>query len=177
MWKVVAAGAAALVLAAPASAAARARTITADGSGVHRLGPLRVDRGVPLRAAQKALGKATRVNRLSRTACRAYWRRLGLTVAFADFGGSTGCGPFGAAQAAEIAGPRARAAWRTRRGLRVGDTTARLRRLYPRAHRHGRVYDLVRGSFVGALPTVFVAARSRSGRVTSLRLFIGGAGD
>jgi hypothetical protein len=177
MSKLVAACATVLLFAAPAVAGARVRTITADGSGVHRLGPLRVDRGASLGEAQQALGQATRVKRLSASACRAYWRRLGLTVAFANFGGGTACGRFGAAQVAEIAGPRARAAWRTRRGLRTGDTTARLRRFYPYAHRHGRVYDLVRGSFVGAIPTVFVAARSRSGRVTSLRLFIGGAGE
>jgi hypothetical protein len=169
--------AAVLALAVPAVAGAAPRTITADGSGVHRLGSLRVDRGASLGDARRAFGTPTKVKRLSGSACRAFWRRLGLTVAFANFGGGRACGRFGAAQVAEIAGRRARAAWRTRGGLRTGDTTARLRRLYPRARRHARVYDLVRGSFLGALPTVFVAARSRSGRVTSFRLFIGGAGE
>jgi hypothetical protein len=70
-----------------------------------------------------------------------------------------------------VSGEEGRLVWRTRGGLRVGDTVARLERLHPDAVRRGRVWYLtgppqpsrVRGA---ALLQALVAA----GRVQSLRV-------
>jgi hypothetical protein len=69
-----------------------------------------------------------------------------------------------------------RSAWRTAVGLRVGDSVARLRWLYPRARLHGaagpsRGYWLVSRrtcAEVGSLPFPGLLARIRVGRVAAL---------
>jgi len=103
--------------------------------------------------------------------CVVRWARIGLRMEFGStpespcdnsaLGGSTWAG------AVLDRGP-----WRTDKGLRLGDSLARLRRLYPQArYRTGppRAWLLlfVRGE-VGT--TVFLQAKVRGGRVTSLEL-------
>ncbi len=69
-----------------------------------------------------------------------------------------------------------RSAWRTAVGLRVGDSVARLRRLYPRATLHPSSppwtgYWLVTRrtcAEVGGFPYPGLLARARAGRVTAL---------
>jgi hypothetical protein len=63
--------------------------------------------------------------------CHLAWRALGVRMTFLDFA-QHAC-TRGALVGATIT---SRARWRTALGLRVGDTEARLRALYPRAVRH-----------------------------------------
>jgi hypothetical protein len=167
---------AALVLALPSSSAAAPRTIRASSAGVSSMGSF-LRSGASLSRAKAAFGRPTKVRTVSKTYCRAWWRRLGLTVGFSNFGGGPPCA-YGSAQTAKIRGAGARAGWRSGRGLRVGDSTARLRRLYPHAFHRGRAYALARGhSPYGPRSVTWFGAQTRNGKVTSFYLFLGRAGD
>jgi hypothetical protein len=76
---------------------------------------------------------------------------------------------------AGLSGP----SWRTARGLRVGDGIRRLRALYPRAERHGRVLWLATGlSRIGTPQrNPVLAAWMRDGRVRSFTVQVFAAGD
>ena len=61
-------------------------------------------------------------------ACRATWPRHGLTIDFYNLGGQDSCRPrYGRFSRAFLRGDH----WTTTRGLRIGDSLAKLRRLYP----------------------------------------------
>jgi hypothetical protein len=62
--------------------------------------------------------------------CRAVWRSIGLTLGYLNLSGNDPCREGGMVTAAATS-----TAWRTDRGLHVGDQITRLRRLYPRAKR------------------------------------------
>ena len=64
--------------------------------------------------------------------CRQSWPGLGLVLLYLDLYATRPCTTGRLAGATVTNRPR----WRTAVGLRVGDTTARLRALYPRATRH-----------------------------------------
>lgn len=74
-------------------------------------------------------------NPLASNLCTVRWRRLGLDIGFAT-SAPRPCGPTrrgrGAWYGATVYTPR----WYTEKGLRVGDSVARIRRLYPRARFH-----------------------------------------
>jgi hypothetical protein len=115
----------------------------------------------------------------------AQWRDIGLSVIFADYSGANdACGDTGRTQVVIIKGLAGGESFQTNRGLRVGNTVARLRTLYPRAGRHGTRYWLLAGrSFIGGdcprrgCPYAVAEARITGGRVSSLRLSIGAGGD
>lgn len=122
-----------------------------------------------------ALGKPTSLSSEGNP-CTARWAKLGLRILFTSFGGATSCADSNA-QTAVIKGPAGRRAWRTQRGLRVGDTLARLRRLYPNARRKpgARVIVYQQDPYIG--DGSIVTALVRHKRVASLQLWLGGAGD
>lgn len=173
-----------MVLALPSSSA-RSFVIKAKGGGqgfgkVLRIGPFRVARDPALRAAVDAFGKPSSRRALGgrrpALACRAAWRRLGVTVVFANLAGEDACKPrFGVAQSAFVYSRR----WQTGRGLRVGDRVRRISRLYPKAIRTGRFYKLVTGvkSFAGPRRYAVLGARLAGRRVRALTMDIGAAGE
>jgi len=117
------------LLIAPASTEARARSggtvplvIVADTvvGGVRVLAKL--DR------ATTVLGTASATQHVNDFNCRAIWRSIGLTLEFLDLGARDPCGA-GRMVTAVVTSRK----WRTSRGLRVGDSVARLRHVYPRA--------------------------------------------
>ena len=108
----------AVALAAPA-ADARSLTIETGKYGVRKLGPLdtRSTRtySPTVAAARRALGRPSNVLPNGGGGCVGKWRRLGLRIVFADFGGGTGpvCGRAKASRSRSTArarGARGRAA-------------------------------------------------------------------
>jgi hypothetical protein len=161
-----------------ASPAMGARTIRADPDsywGVTHLGAWHVRANPEYGKAVAALGEPTRVDGAG-VPCTARWSHLGLSILFTSFGGETACTET-LAQRAVVKGPNARRSWHTERGLRVGDSFERLRRLYPNARRApgARVIVYQEDPVLGDGSIVTALIRER--RVASLRLWLGGAGD
>jgi hypothetical protein len=148
------------------------------------LGERRWPGGVaPTRAnAIRAYG---RPDRRDRSGCRNRWSRLRIRIVTEDFGGGDRCGPRAGVQHVEIRSRR----WATERGLRVGHSLRRVRRLYPELQRYTEVYGdapalrhewglVFERSLVGASGVIDrLSARVRDGRVVLLRVSPYGAGD
>jgi hypothetical protein len=98
------------------------------------IGDFPVARG--LHRAIRAFGR-----RFTRVGCAVSWVRPAVAIAFA------GCRRFAGALVTRqpIRGSALVHTWTTRLGLRLGDRVARLRRLYPRAHRFHGTYRLEPG--------------------------------
>jgi hypothetical protein len=158
---------AAVSLALPASAASPPYVVQGDRA----VGGLLIARGTLAQARQRFGAPSTVRARSSGVECNASWPRIGLRLAFLDFSGRA-CRD-GVLVTATIT---SRSAWRTAVGLRVGDSVARVRRLYPRARLHPASppytgYWLVTRrtcAEVGAMPYPGLLARVRDGRVTAL---------
>ena len=138
--------------------------------GDRSAGGIRIARSTPA-DVKKLFGAPSTSRVTSSQSCLQSWKGARLAVTFFTFEGKP-C-VRGAALAVTVTG---RTAWRTAVGLRVGDSAARLRRLYPRARlRTGlagdsgywlvtrRVCAEVGG---GAYPGLL--ARMQSGRVAAL---------
>jgi hypothetical protein len=175
------------LLAAPSSHVIR------TSATIQHLGGWRIERDPTLRGAIRALGPPT--------SCRlvgapdhalAVWRPLGVTVELRTYGslrtGETGCTALGHIQVDHVRVTSR--SWITALGLRVGDSTGKLRHLYPKARlrkfgRLPRAYWLVTrwGSCVGlcdappltTLPVLL--AEVRGGKVTAFYLHVGAEGD
>ena len=169
----------ALVL--PASAVAA--TVELGKTRVVRVGPLSMTNpdGV---AVREAFGTPnTTSERYNGTTCVAQWRGIGLSAILGDLSGANdACGDTGRIQTITIKGQAGGESFHTDRGLRIGQTVTRLRKLYPRAGKHGAGYWLLTGkSFIGdcprGCPYAVAEARVTRGRVSSLRLAIGAAGE
>ena len=117
-----------LVLAATAPAAAAAVTAPYVLQGDRNVGGVRIARA-DLADARARFGAPSTARPAGPARCVATWRRLGLTLAFLDLSGGAPCRT-GVLVRATIT---SRGAWRTARGLRKGDSVARLRLLYPQA--------------------------------------------
>jgi hypothetical protein len=173
-----------LVVASVGSSVAAARPaggIRTGPNGVTVLGPWHVSADSTFPAAVRALGAATAVHvHLSGNSCTGTgaWSRLGLRVLFTSFSADPYCKHV-RAQNGTISGAAGRRHWQTVRGLRVGDSLAQLERLYPGAIkvRGGRAiaYNLHNPIVGGRLDVV--TAQLTGNRVTSFKLWFGGAGD
>jgi hypothetical protein len=168
-------------LAATAPAEARPFVIEARGSetgpGVVRaIGDFKPARNPRLRAAIRAYGDPSSSSGGGEI-CRVRWADLGVRITFQNFGGVDSCRPSGGrAQKAVVAGDDR---WRTAKGLRIGNTVARLERLYPRARRTARGFRLAEGILPFGAPVRYavLGARVADGRVRAFTLFVGAAGD
>jgi hypothetical protein len=177
----VAALAAVVLLVPAASADARSFVLRATGSEtglgkVRAIGDFKPARNPRLGAAIRAFGQPTGSSGGGEI-CRVRWANLGVRIAFQNFGGVDSCEPHGGrAQKAVIKDDRR---WRTTKGLRIGNSVARLRRLHPDARRTPRGFRLVEGilPFGSPQPYAVLGARVAGGRVTAFTLFIGAAGD
>jgi hypothetical protein len=159
-------------------AASAARTIKAEPGrywAVTYLGSWHVRAHPEFGKAVFALGEPSAVSGTG-VPCTALWREVGLRILFTSFGGAQSCSDANA-QRAVVKGPAGRRAWRTQRGLRVGDTLERLRRLYPHALRKpgARVIVYQDDPVIGDGSIITALVRNR--RVASLQLWLGGAGD
>ena len=173
---------AAAAVAAPAATARPGGTIHTGPNGVTALGSWHVSMHPTFPAAVRALGPATAVHAHNHgTSCTGTgaWRALGLRILFTSFGGDPYC-QGALAQTGTISGAAGRGHWRTARGLRVGDSLGKLKRLYPRAihARGGWAIVFSRHSVVAEGSRLdIVTAQVKGNRVSSFKLWIGGAGD
>jgi hypothetical protein len=168
-----------LACAASAAHAAATYVIVAD----ERIGSFRVKSDGTLGGAIRAFGRATSLKGSGGESCLAVWRPINLRMNVYNLGGQDPCSPrYGMFARAIMRGP----AWRTSKGLRVGDPVARLRRLYPAAKlRRGlrffwpAGYWLVprgnRFGYAGSYPGLL--AETRSGRVVSFTVRYQAGGD
>jgi hypothetical protein len=139
---------------------------------------------VPNRAnAIRAYG---RPDRRDAGGCGNIWRRLGLRLLTADFGGGPACAGSTRIQRITVTSPR----WVTERGLRVGDSLDRVRELYPELRRFTDLYGdappyryewalVLEPSDVGGPPNLLdrLSAEIRGRTVRSLTISPYGAGD
>jgi len=174
------AGVLAVLSAAPASAATR--TIRWNTKAITHIGSLRTTGGPTIARATQAFGRPSSTRLQQKVLCVVDWTKIGLRVHFVYLGlpapGKTTCTPsVGLVQSVTIRG----SSFRTERGLRIGDTTARLRSLYPGARfKQGSWWLASRPAVIGGAPgqlEPYVRANVTGGKVTRLLLFVGAAGD
>jgi hypothetical protein len=158
---------AAIVISGGAAAAASSPLLIRGDASV---GGLLIGHGSPA-AARSQFGKASTTRSLLPSASAISWKRLGLTLTFLELSGGAAC-KTGALVTATVTN---RAHWRTLVGLRVGDSVARLKQLYPRAVLTSAVvwrgYWLITRHTcveVGGAPFPGLLARVRHGRVSAL---------
>jgi hypothetical protein len=173
------AGITVVAVAAGASPALAARTIKAQPArywAVTYLGSWHVRAHPEYPKAVHALGTPSHVKNPDIPGCEATWARLGLRIQFESFAVAETCED-GKAQAAVVKGHRGRVSWKTQRGLRVGDSFAKLQRLYPNARRKpgARVIVYQRKHPIG--DGSIITAVLRHHKVASFRLWLGGAGE
>ena len=178
---VVAAIAALLLAATAALAAAAPRTIRWANGNVTHIGAMKTSGAPTLTRAIRAFGAPSRKRLSGREVCVVDWNALGLRANFVNLGltprGKTTCSAgVGKLQTVTIRGT----GFRTQRGLRVGDSTARLREL----HRGARLRE--RSWWLATAPNPFgepgdrmaiVRANTRAGEVANFVLWIGSAGE
>ncbi len=136
-----------LVLGATATASPATKTtplanpvlvVEANNAGVQNLGGFHPLRNPTVGAAVKAFSRpSSRRPRYGGSGCEVSWRKIGLKMTFAYYGGGGGrtaaCGANrGVAKSALIQGSAAER-WQTSRGIRIGDSLEQLERLYPNA--------------------------------------------
>jgi hypothetical protein len=163
-----------LLLALAAACAATAAAAAASSYvivGDRAVGGVGIGHGTVAKA-RAAFGAPSSVRAQSAQVCVARWSSIGLTMRFLDFAG-TPCRSGGLVTAVVTS----RMAFRTTPGLRVGDSTARLKRIYPGArfrtdpHAPWTGYWLIPRrtcNEVGRLPYPGLLARVRAGRVIAL---------
>jgi len=119
----------------PALRAEPVLVIRANSAGVQSLGGFHPIRNPTVRAAVRAFGRpSSRQPRYGGEGCKLSWRKIGLQVTFAYYGGGgkrAAC-QRGIAKFASIQGARA-GRWKTGRGLQIGDSREDLERLHPSA--------------------------------------------
>ena len=160
-------------------ASAPPATIDTRDYYVSRIGGFRPTQDPRLSAAMRVFGRpSARV--LNGNSCRVDWRRLGLRIYFANFGGmrpgqTTCTSSVGRAQTFVARSAR----FRTRNGLRVGDPSSSIRMKHPRARFRGRSWALVLAVFPFGddEPSPVLSALVGGGRVRTLQGYIGGAGE
>lgn len=166
-----------LFVLAAASAAASADSVPAEAAapyvirGDSSVGGLRIARA-DVADARLRFGAPSTSRREPPYTCVRSWKRIGLTVAFLDLAGGNACRT-GVVVRATIT---SRGAWRTGVGLRVGDSVARVKRLYRDASYHRDLgswtgYWLVTRrtcELGGRQPYPGLLARVRNGRVSAL---------
>ncbi len=156
-----------LALALPAAAATPALVIQGDKA----VAGLQIARGTAANARAR-FGAPSSVRARLPHSCFMRWNRIGLSLTFLDLSEGRPCRS-GVLVTATVT---SRAHWRTALGLRVGDSIARLERLFPRATLHRNEgpwtgYWLITRrtcAEVGGQPFPGLLARVRSGRVSAL---------
>jgi len=163
------------------------RTISWASGQVTHIGSLRTTssrtRSPTLSRAIAAFGRTSSRRLTSFNSCEVSWTRLGLRGTFANFGGTlpgqTTCTPsVGKLQVATIRGR----GFRTQRGLRVGDSTARLKQLHSGARFRERSWWLatapaVFGDVEPGQRVPIVRAITQGAKVVRFVLQIGAAGE
>jgi hypothetical protein len=173
----------AALVAAPAAEGAD-YTLRAEGSSTTRgkvtaIGDFKPQADPTVGAAISVFGPPTSVRTRGNSSCRLGWRALGLRITFVNLGAPQNSACEASIGKAQIASAFGRM-WVTARGLKIRNSTRRLRRLYPRAFRRGRTYRLIGARQIygpGNTRYSVLAAKTSRGRVGAFKLDIGAAGE
>jgi hypothetical protein len=153
-------------------------TIETGRYSITELGRFHPKRNASLKRAIRAFGRpSSRPSNPNTNLCKVVWRNKRLRIEFANFGGHSACsGRYGQAQSVKIGRFRK---WRTSRQLWMGESTRRLRSLYPGAERQGALWWLKEAysPFGSGSWYPVLAARVRNGRVVGFNGWIGAAGE
>ena len=164
----------ALAVAAFIAAAALAVSPRLHIHGDERIGHFEVKRDGSMRGLRAAFGAPTSLRR-SGVSCFARWPNRGVAAELYHLGGANPCSPAGRFAAATMT----RRYWWTTAGLSIGARAAHVRRLYPRATRHGAWFWLLarrsRAGAGGRYPGL--AAKVVDGRVVAFRVRYAAGGD
>lgn len=178
---IVALAALVLVAATAAGAATPPHTIRWANGKVTSIGAMKTSGSPTLTRAIRTFGAPSHKRLNGREVCIVDWAGIGLRANFVNLGlarpGQTTCtAGVGKLQTATIRGT----GFRTQRGLKVGDSTARLRQLHPGAR-------LRQGSWwLATAPNPFgepgdrmaiVRANTKGGKVANFVVWIGAAGE
>jgi hypothetical protein len=171
----------ALLVVSTAVAAAPRHTIRWANGKVTSIGALKTSGSPTLTRAIRAFGTPSRTRLSGREVCVVDWNALRLRANFVNLGatpaGRTTCtAGVGKLQTATIRGT----SFRTQRGLKVGDSIARLRELHPGARLRERSWWLASAPnrFGDAGERIaIVRANTRAGKVVNFVLWIGAAGE
>lgn len=133
--------------------------------------------GPSITTAVGRFGPPTTVDR-NGAGCRVDWAQIGVTIVFANFGGSDPCAA-GRAQRIDIRGEAARG-FHTNRDLYIRSSLDRLKRLYPQQYNGRGEWSLLRqyrpiGSGDGIVD--LLTAQVTDGKVSSFTLYPYAAGD
>lgn len=149
--------------------------------GDTRIGDFRTGQGaqIPpagtLPAAIKAFGQpSTRRDPHDPSNCNVTWKSIGVTALFYNLAGADPCkrsGFSGFFLKATMTDRR----WQTDKGLRIGDSVARLRRIYPRSRQSGA--DWILSTSGTGIYTSSSVATSSNGRVRSFTVAYPAGGD
>ena len=164
-----------------AHASAQPRLVKTNGIYVTGLGSYRTFHSLSptLGGTVKAFGVPASRRADGELGCTVRWPRAGLIIGFGNLSGQpeNPC-------ADEVAKPQIAyltgvGRWRTTRGLRIGDSLARLRALYPKAYPLAFHWRLVVTPYpVGAFGRrAVLSAYLTRGRVSTFRAWIGAAGE
>ncbi len=130
---VFAAAAAANTTSRTAPLAGPALVIQANSAGVQNLGGFHPIRNPTVGAAVKAFGRpSSRLPRYGGSGCDVSWKKIGLKITFAYYGGGGTACKRGVAKTGVIQGSAADR-WQTNRGVRIGDSLEQLESRYPNA--------------------------------------------
>lgn len=169
-------------VAAPTAAARPGGVIQTGSNGVTALGSWHVSTHPLFQSAVRAMGAASGVRvHTHGGSCTGTgtWGKLGLRIVFTSFSADPYCARV-RAQTGTISGAAGRQHWQTTRGLRVGDSLATLKQLYPHAikGRGGWAILYSRHSVVAEGSRLdIVTAQIKGNRISAFTLWIGGAGE
>ncbi len=155
-----------------------ARSIRADSSGVHTLGPLD-PQTASLLDAEKLWGTPSSIYP-DGTSCSVTWLDLGVSIVFANFGAGDSCGPGGRIGTFHLLGSlAAEAGWHTTDGARPDMTVVELKTVYPAAFSAEGQLVLIQGPNIvgpGGLYAV-LATRIDAGHSSDMTFSVVAAGE
>jgi hypothetical protein len=107
-------------------------------------------------------------------ACHVRWGSIGLFAIYANLGGREPCDPqFGRLQGAALTNAR----WRTAEGLAYGDPEAKLHELYPDAVADENRWTIASRKEASGGDLGLVSVVVQDGRISSMQVYVGAAGD
>ncbi len=137
------------------------------------IGSFAVKKNGTLGGVEKAFGKPAEL-RKTKDGCLGLWPSVGLSVFFYNLAGKNACKP---KTGYFSDGLMTRDPWRTSNGLRMGDTLARLRQLYPHAEKHGAWQWLVVRQTQATGRYAGLSAKIVGGYVSAFEVVYGAGGE
>ena len=137
------------------------------------IGSFAVKKNGTLAGVEKAFGKPAEL-RKTKDGCLGLWPDVALSVLFYNLAGKSPCKP---KTGFFSDGLMTRSGWHTSNGLRIGDTLARLRQLYPHAEKHGAWQWLVVRQTQATGRYAGLSAKIAGGYVSAFEIVYGAGGE